>query len=387
MENNLKSESPITIDYYIDEDNQIFLVTDDGLISIEAFVRDADQLCELMQRIRRLQEESHISDAPEQKVPGKLLYAYTSTGEIAMVGKRKALITAQQLAADRDEILQKTEGYRSILRAYYAAKEENDSLFSSNEEGFMDFAKSLLSSYRAYKYGDYVKTERKNKLTQEDLRKNIEALNEDDTVEDMLTSVGLLGKASEPEDMMVWLPSQDLSLKSWNDPDRISVSSLVDIYAAAAGGKKAETRFSRIGPQSFALANKLVSLIEASILLMEKSQNLQESKCAKVLIAEYINFETMDTLDENGNRSAMTYEDLAKELGISRRTYINQKEQGISFFARRCFDLMLENRQEYDNTLQLIMSKENRQKLKKNIKKKNRGADLPRKESITILED
>lgn len=387
MGEKLVSEGSMSIDYYIDEENQIFLVTDDGLISIEAFVRDADQLCELMQRIRKLQEECRVSDAPNQNVPGKLLYAYTSTGEIAMVGKRKALITAKQLAEEKEEILQKTEDYRSILRAYYAAKEENDSLFSSNEEGFMDFAKSLLSSYRAYKYGDYVKTERKSKLTQEDLRQNLKALNEDDIVEDMLTSVGLLGKASEPEDMMVWLPSQDLSSALWNDPDRISVTSLVDIYAAAAEGKKSETRFNRIGPKSFVLADKLVTLIETAILLMEKSQNLQESKCAKVLIAEYIDFNTMDVIDENGTRSAMTYEDLAKELGISRRTYINQKEQGISFFARRCFDLMLENRQEYDNTLQLIMSKENRQKLKKNIKKKNRGADLPRKESITILED
>ena len=387
MGEKLVSEGSMSIDYYIDEENQIFLVTDDGLISIEAFIRDADQLCELMQRIRKLQEECRVSDAPNQNVPGKLLYAYTSTGEIAMVGKRKALITAKQLAEEKEEILQKTEDYRSILRAYYAAKEENDSLFSSNEEGFMDFAKSLLSSYRAYKYGDYVKTERKSKLTQEDLRQNLKALNEDDIVEDMLTSVGLLGKASEPEDMMVWLPSQDLSSALWNDPDRISVTSLVDIYAAAAEGKKSETRFNRIGPKSFVLADKLVTLIETAILLMEKSQNLQESKCAKVLIAEYIDFNTMDVIDENGTRSAMTYEDLAKELGISRRTYINQKEQGISFFARRCFDLMLENRQEYDNTLQLIMSKENRQKLKKNIKKKNRGADLPRKESITILED
>lgn len=387
MGEKLVSEGSMSIDYYIDEENQIFLVTDDGLISIEAFVRDADQLCELMQRIRKLQEECRVSDAPNQNVPGKLLYAYTSTGEIAMVGKRKALITAKQLAEEKEEILQKTEDYRSILRAYYAAKEENDSLFSSNEEGFMDFAKSLLSSYRAYKYGDYVKTERKSKLTQEDLRQNLKALNEDDIVEDMLTSVGLLGKASEPEDMMVWLPSQDLSSALWNDPDRISVTSLVDIYAAAAEGKKSETRFNRIGPKSFVLADKLVTLIETAILLMEKSQNLQESKCAKVLIAEYIDFNTMDVIDENGTRSAMTYEDLAKELGISRRTYINQKEQGISFFARRCFDLMLENRQEYDKTLQLIMSKENRQKLKKNIKKKNRGADLPRKESITILED
>lgn len=387
MGEKLVSEGSMSIDYYIDEENQIFLVTDDGLISIEAFVRDADQLCELMQRIRNLQEECRISDAPNQNVPGKLLYAYTSTGEIAMVGKRKTLITAKQLAEEKEEILQKTEDYRSILRAYYAAKEENDSLFSSNEEGFMDFAKSLLSSYRAYKYGDYVKTERKSKLTQEDLRQNLKALNEDDIVEDMLTSVGLLGKASEPEDMMVWLPSQDLSSALWNDPDRISVTSLVDIYAAAAEGKKSETRFNRIGPKSFVLADKLVTLIETAIMLMEKSQILQESKCAKVLIAEYIDFNTMDIIDENGTRSAMTYEDLAKELGISRRTYINQKEQGISFFARRCFDLMLENRQEYDNTLQLIMSKENRQKLKKNIKKKNRGADLPRKESITILED
>ena len=193
------------------------------------------------------------------------------------------------------------------------------------------------------------------------------ALNEYDDITDMLKTAGLHERTATEEELMLGLPSQSQG--------PVTIEGMNAAFAAARKGKKSETKFKTVSNKFYKYAEIMVGLVEVCVEEMERSAKKQERRCADVLRCEFISYETMDTI-ENNTRKILTYEDKAKHLGIPRRTYINRKDQGIEFFAERFFLKLKENKEDFQEAISMITTKEKRKVIEEFSKSKARGREI-----------
>ena len=257
---------------------------------------------------------------------------------------------------------------------------EESTLFCPGS-GAYRVAESFLRCYRSLKFGEERKRRQQKMLTQDDFFANCDALKEDEELEDMYRTVGLLAREASVEERMVRLPSQKESEKVQGDRP-VSILELTQ----ARSEKKSETKFRSVRKDDYERAASIVRLIDTCMEKMRLSKDGMTRKCAEVLDIEYLRYDTMDCLDA---KKDLTYEDKAKLLGIARSTYIARKDKGVELFARLCVLQMQKSQKEFGLAVALILSEKPCAGVQAFTKPKNRGANIAEeKESeLTILED
>lgn len=402
----LIEEDANIIDYFIDENYRAFRVSPSGeLIPTDKILRDG----EVIEKAFAEASETYAQDAKdaatqENGEPGKFIYAYNRQKQILLLSAKGEMKTVEQIKEDTEEIKRQIEVMKRIADNFLKAQGEMENLFFADGGGCLKVAKGFLVSYRSYKFGDKIKRPNDNPLTREDLAQDIQSLTEGDDIEDMLATVGLLDMNRGREEM-IWLPSQDLEDKGVkpkkHQHEPITIYALSDAYEAAKDGKKSETRFRSVSKESYELSCKVVSLVDSCIREMECSQDSLERRCAQALKLEFIDYETMDkvvtesVMDETGKEQqrkktiSITYEEKGKMLGVSRRTFITHKNKGIEFFAKRCFNKMMAQQEDYEHALNIILSKREIKVVDNVNKNKNRGAEPQAMKAgeITFLDD
>lgn len=408
----------VKIKYYIDESMQFYYLTDGGKIF------PVDMLADDEKYINSIVKYGGCDDAAqrgEHRIPKKFLYAISEDEKIYLVQKDR-LVSVEELKKETERLEEQASEICTLSTKLYAAQNHITDMFepksvqSGKDECEVNeipyqVAKAILLKYRLFKHGceykvvvnepaevgssrlarefpiDYAKTkscedkmrtcyERATSTTQQPQTMIVKRNGKNEKVIIASTfSTAVSDKVGEGASEYV-----DLERSSNLEAQKARVDQLA-FEQYALGGTVEEYAADR---------KDIVKLIEKCLLDMRNSSSTTERKCADVLDVEYIADATMDKMiaeeyiDDNLRRVTQTTKvttsneeklKLCKSAG-TKQTYYNLLNKGIGYFGIRLYRYLIKDKDKNAALLRLFGSDALPEEMKFVKKKRARGSSV-----------
>ena len=389
----------IKIKFYIDENMQFYYITDSGKVLPVNMLEDDEKY------IASIVKYGGCDDAAqrgEYRVPKKFAYALSEDNKMYLVQKDR-LVSVEEIKNETQQNEEEASAICTIATKLYAAQNRIADMFDpkvvlngNNDVNEVPYqvAKAILMKYRLFKHGCEFKAARN--IEKIEKIENIEDAND----ENLFIAIANAKKEKHSEKMQkcidraTSITQQPLTMfvtrngkqekvivqssfgSSVSDKVGDGASEYVDLQRGSNASEIA--RAEQLAFEKYALSGNVeeftadrksfVTLIDKCLRDMRNSAVTTERKCAEVLDAEYMSDATMDRvvteeyIDEElcrRTRSRKFQSTVEEKMKLckcvnTKMTYYNLLNKGVGYFGIRLYRYLILNKKEYSTLLRLF---------------------------------